>query len=119
MVVRRARGLAAIPAGSGHGGPARTSADRPHLRLGASGQPTVVSPRRAAGTPEDGDFLADLNDVFEAYWHDRFAFTARIGEQLARALAYAHAMGQIHRDLKPSNVMIDRHGQVYLIDFGL
>ncbi|HOP06471.1 MAG TPA: serine/threonine-protein kinase [candidate division Zixibacteria bacterium] len=38
---------------------------------------------------------------------------------LIKALAYAHANEVYHRDLKPSNIMIDRHGHVRLIDFGI
>ncbi|MAG57074.1 MAG: hypothetical protein CMJ83_12345, partial [Planctomycetes bacterium] len=44
---------------------------------------------------------------------------ARVGRDLAQALASAHAEGVIHRDLKPANVMIDSAGQVHLLDFGL
>ncbi|MCA9708568.1 MAG: protein kinase, partial [Myxococcales bacterium] len=44
-------------------------------------------------------------------------------EQLAEALACAHARGVVHRDLKPSNVMlVERPGQperCVLIDFGM
>jgi len=40
-------------------------------------------------------------------------------EQLADALAYAHASGVIHRDIKPANVIIDRYGRPQLMDFGL
>lgn len=44
---------------------------------------------------------------------------ARIGCQVADALAYAHGMGVLHRDIKPSNLMLDEHGAVWVTDFGV
>jgi serine/threonine protein kinase len=44
---------------------------------------------------------------------------ARIGVQVAQALAYAHAQGILHRDIKPSNLLLDRDGTVWVADFGL
>jgi WD40 repeat protein/serine/threonine protein kinase/tetratricopeptide (TPR) repeat protein len=48
-----------------------------------------------------------------------FASVARIGQQAAEALAYAHARGVIHRDVKPSNLILDNAGVVWVTDFGL
>jgi hypothetical protein len=42
-----------------------------------------------------------------------------IMQQVAQAMACAHAAGVIHRDLKPSNIMIDRWGRAMVLDFGL
>ena len=44
---------------------------------------------------------------------------ARIGLQVAGALAYAHKQGIHHRDIKPSNLLIDEEGTVWVADFGL
>lgn len=42
-----------------------------------------------------------------------------IARQVCEGLAEAHRLGVIHRDLKSSNIMIDRHGQSRIMDFGI
>lgn len=44
---------------------------------------------------------------------------ARIGSQVASALAHAHENGLIHRDIKPGNLMVETNGHAWVTDFGL
>lgn len=39
--------------------------------------------------------------------------------QIASGLDYAHSRGVIHRDIKPSNILVDRSGNVFILDFGI
>jgi serine/threonine protein kinase len=41
-----------------------------------------------------------------------------IMEGLMNALEYVHNKGMLHRDIKPDNVLVDKDGNVVLIDFG-
>ena len=56
-----------------------------------------------------------LNPGQVGYWKQ----VARIGAQVADALAYAHKQGIVHRDIKPSNLIIDHQGTTWVTDFGL
>jgi eukaryotic-like serine/threonine-protein kinase len=58
---------------------------------------------------------SSLSDSGRAYWQS----VARIGVQVAEALAYAAGEGVLHRDVKPSNLLLDERGTVWVTDFGL
>src|SRR5439155_7173997 len=61
--------------------------------------------------PEVGGSAANKT----TYWES----VARIGVQVAGALAYAHKLGVLHRDIKPGNLLLDLEGIVWVTDFGL
>ncbi|MFM1937003.1 MAG: Serine/threonine-protein kinase PrkC [Planctomycetota bacterium] len=45
--------------------------------------------------------------------------TVQVFLQACDAVAHAHAEGYVHRDIKPQNLLVDRHGRVKVIDFGV
>ena len=64
----------------------------------------------------DSDATSSLTSSTDAEYHRRIA---RIGIQIADALAYAHAQGVLHRDIKPANLLLDLRDTVWITDFGL
>ena len=47
------------------------------------------------------------------------ARAARIVEQVASALDYAHQQGFVHRDIKPANIFVGKDDRTALADFGI
>ena len=64
----------------------------------------------------DGEDLASLLLRIGRLPADKALETAR---KLCAGLAAAHDRGIIHRDLKPQNIMINKRGDVVIMDFGL
>lgn len=64
----------------------------------------------------DGDDLASLLGRIGRLPPDKGVETAR---KICAGLAAAHAKGIIHRDLKPQNIMLNKRGEVLIMDFGL
>lgn len=67
------------------------------------------------GLPAEPRTLPEPQSEFRARQHR----IARILSKLARAVEYAHQQGVLHRDLKPSNIVLDKHGEPHLVDFGV
>ncbi len=79
------------------------------------------SPSPAASTSSSSVTMPGGTQLSEVKSGDRpfHLSVARIGCQIAGALAHAHSRGIIHRDIKPSNLLLDAEGTVWITDFGL
>jgi serine/threonine protein kinase len=101
------------------GHPARLDA----LRGGRSDSAGTVAPSPStssggeAWTPVGGTPSAGTGNARFARYYWRWV--ARVGQQVAEALHYAHQQGVLHRDVKPANLLLDARGTVWVADFGL
>lgn len=88
--------------------------------------PYIIKPVCVMRDPKNdlrAGMLLEFNDGWSSMQYARLPTTTpydlvRIAAQLLSALEYAHWLGFVHADLKPDNVLVDRQGNVKMIDFG-
>ena len=100
------------------------SFEREAQLLASVNDPGIVQIFDVGSAPEGLYYVAELVDGESLA--DRLrggplaaAAAAEIAEQLARALASAHAQRVVHRDVKPANVLISHDGRIKVGDFGI
>jgi serine/threonine protein kinase/WD40 repeat protein/tetratricopeptide (TPR) repeat protein len=134
--LRRPQGVPCLTAGDGPGRTRDVSAAqvahslltgafpaRPADRPGEATAPAVVPACEPAVAPRSESSIhlpgqteaSTLSESGRPYWQS----VARVGMQVADALAYAAGQGVLHRDIKPSNLLLDETGNVWVTDFGL
>jgi serine/threonine protein kinase/WD40 repeat protein len=88
-------------------------------KVEAQQQPQDGPGRKPQGSSGSITLPGQVSDGTSANRSTYWRSVARVGVQVAEALAYAHGEGVLHRDIKPSNLLLDARGHVWVTDFGL
>lgn len=93
--------------------------------LGKLDHPHIVR-ARTAGEQDEMHYLVmdfvqgiDLAKLVDAVFPISIADSCAMIYQATLGLEVIHQNWQVHRDIKPSNLMLDRSGNVQILDFGL
>ncbi|MGH8015867.1 MAG: serine/threonine protein kinase, partial [Candidatus Zixiibacteriota bacterium] len=62
---------------------------------------------------------ATLKEVIEYEKKLQLNLFLKLGLDLIRIMKFAHEKKMYHRDLKPGNIMVDKQGEIKIIDFGI
>ena len=95
------------------GAPAET-VSVPPSRPPPAGEDSATTPVEAGPGP-----TASGSSIVGQSGSPYYRSVARLGVQVAEALAYAHHHKSLHRDIKPSNLLLDLQGTIWVTDFGL
>ncbi len=114
----RRQGVGAVPEPAGE--PALTvSAAQGLLTDSFPGRAGILDPSAGSSHATANDPAGSSSTIVTQPQAQYYHGVARMGVQVAEALAYAHQQGVLHRDIKPSNLLVDVQGTVWVTDFGL
>lgn len=105
--------------------------DRPELQsamlrearhLATSSHPNIAAVYAISEKPENPFIVMELVDglpITQALADRPISQQVRAFVDLLHAVSELHRRSLVHRDLKPDNILVARHGQAKLVDFGI
>ena len=87
--------------------------------------PNIVSVYDVSSNDEQDYIVMELVDgiTLKQYIESKHRLswqqTVILASYIAKALEHAHSRGLVHRDIKPHNVMVLKHGNIKVADFGI